>query len=138
MVRIVANAPKYHEFIRTLRNDPRVQTGFLEVVSITAEQQDAYMVKHAERYLLCLIDDAPVGYVGSIDGDIRVCTHPDFQGRGVGRAMINAIMQRFPESHARLKPGNTSSLAMFEACGFLPAGEVDGLLMYRRPTVDPL
>ena len=136
MIRIVANAPTYYEFIRTLRNDPRVQPGFLEVVRITTEQQNAYMAKLGGRYLVCLVDDVPAGYVGSIEGDIRVCTHPDFQGRGVGAAMIHAIMDLFPESYARLKPGNTSSRALFKACGFQRAGEIDGLHRYLRPRVD--
>jgi GNAT superfamily N-acetyltransferase len=115
-----------------LRNDQRVQGGFLEHVSISSAQQDVYMTKFASRYLVALIADQPAGYAGSIDNDIRVCTHPEFQGRGVGRALINAIMERFPESQARIKPGNHASEALFLACGFKQVGESDGLLIFRR------
>ncbi len=132
MIEIAAASCLYHDFIRQLRNDQRVQGGFLEHVSISSAQQDVYMTKFASRYLVALIADQPAGYAGSIDNDIRVCTHPEFQGMGVGRALINAIMERFPESQARIKPGNHASEALFLACGFKQVGESDGLLIFRR------
>jgi len=65
-----------------------------------------------------LIDENPAGYVGVIDLDIRVATHPEFQGKGVGKFMINALMTLYPESFAKIKVENTASLRLFESCGF--------------------
>ena len=88
----VKNQEKYWEFIRRIRNDKRVKAG--------------------------LIDGQPAGYVGVIDRDIRVATHPDFQGKGVGKFMINALMTLYPDSLAKVKIENTASLRLFETCGF--------------------
>jgi ribosomal protein S18 acetylase RimI-like enzyme len=118
MIQIVPNAPEYFEFIRRLRNDPRVKDGFIEQGHITIEQQVAYMAQHASEYLVALCDDVPAGYAGSIDGDIRVCTHPDFQGRGVGQALIRELVERFPGSVAKVKVENQTSKRLFESCGF--------------------
>ena len=34
--------------------------------------------------MVCTLEDTPVGFVGQVDGDIRVATHPEYQGMGVG------------------------------------------------------
>jgi len=110
--------PEYWEFVRLLRMDPRVAHGFIEQADITPEQQIDYMSKHWKEYFICLVDDIPAGYVGSVDGDIRVCTSPAFQGMGVGKFMIDYIIFRYPESYAKVKIDNEPSLKAFEACGF--------------------
>jgi len=120
VIEVVSNSPEYFEFIRVLRNDDRVRSGFIDQTDITPEQQAAYMAVHGDEYLVALADGVPVGYAGSVDGDIRVCTHPDHQGRGIGRALILAVVRRFPGSRARIKIGNTASLRLFESCGFTP------------------
>ena len=45
MITIVDNESKYWDFIRTLRNDPRVREGFVKISYITHEQQNEYMEK---------------------------------------------------------------------------------------------
>ena len=65
-----------------------------------------------------MIDGTPAGYVGVIDRDIRVATHPDYQGKGVGKFMINAMMNLHPDAFAKVKIENIPSLRLFEACGF--------------------
>jgi ribosomal protein S18 acetylase RimI-like enzyme len=110
--------PGYWEFVRTLRMDPRVAHGFIEQANISIEQQTDYMSKHWRDYYICLIDNTPAGYVGSVNGDIRVCTSPAYQGRGVGKFMIDYIMTRRPESYAKVKIDNEPSLKLFESCGF--------------------
>jgi ribosomal-protein-alanine N-acetyltransferase len=118
IVEIVSNEPRFYEFIRVLRNDERVKYGFIEQSVITPEQQTEYMTAHADGYVVVLYDGNPAGYAGSVDGDIRVCTHPDYQGRGLGRALVEAIIERFPNSRARVKIENIASLRLFESCGF--------------------
>jgi len=128
---ITVNAPEFHEFIRQLRNDHRVQDGFLEQVHISCDQQRAYMSRFGDRYVVALLDGKPAGYAGSIDRDIRVCTHPNFQRKGVAKALIYGLVDRFPECQARVKQDNAPSRALFEACGFRQVGIDDGLLVYR-------
>ncbi len=132
MIQVLPNAPQYHEFIRGLRNDPRVQDGFLEEVAITPSQQEAYMAKHADAYVVALANGSPAGYAGVIDGDIRVCTHPDYQGQGVGRALIAALRARWPHATARVKRSNTASQALFLSCGFQITDATGDLLEFRQ------
>ena len=118
MVEVVNNGPEYHDFIRILRSDSRVQDGFIEVVNITKEQQDKYMKKYNDNYIVALYDGEPAGFAGSIEDDIRVCVHPDFHKKGIGKALIQELMVRFPSSFAKVKIENEASRALFESCGF--------------------
>ncbi len=120
MVSIVEATQEYWEFIRILRTCKENTEGFEQQVEITPEQQIGYMQKYANNYLICLFDNEPVGFVGSIDGDIRVATHPDQKGRGFGKIMIDAIMEKFPDSFAKVKIENEASLSLFKASGFIP------------------
>ena len=117
-MRLVANNLKYWEFIRNLRNDERVKTGFIQQKYITKDEHINFMEQYSEDYFICLVDDVPAGYVGQINGDIRVATHPDFQGKGVGKYMINQLMKTSPNSFAKVKVENEPSIRLFESCGF--------------------
>ena len=114
----VKNEPKYYEFIRNLRLDKRVKPGFIKTNHITPEEQIKYMEKYSNCFYLCLIGDKPAGYIGVIDGDIRVATHPDFQRKGVGKYMINEMTKTFPSSFAKIIIDNSASLELFKSCGF--------------------
>jgi ribosomal protein S18 acetylase RimI-like enzyme len=109
---------EYWEFVRLLRNDPRVSDGFIETKYIFVSDQQKYMSKWADNYKIAILGGQPVGYIGVIDDDIRVCTHPDFQGKGIGKFMINEIMHLFPNAKAKVKLHNESSIKLFESCGF--------------------
>ena len=76
------------------------------------------MKNHSQYYRIAKVDGKPAGYVGVIDDDIRVCTHPDFQGKGVGKFMINQCMEIWPTAFAKVKLDNEASMKLFEACGF--------------------
>ena len=76
------------------------------------------MLQYNNNFWICLDNDAPMGYVGVIDNDIRVATHPDIQGLGVGAFMINEIMKICPDAAAKVKLDNEASLRLFEKCGF--------------------
>ena len=115
---LIKNGPKFWEFIRNLRNLEGVKQGFIEQKEISSIEQAEYMLKYNNEYWICLMDGHPAGYVGVIDDDIRVATHPDFQGQGVGSFMINQIMQLHPAAHAKVKLENEASLRLFEKCGF--------------------
>mgnify|MGYP000532444340 CR=1 FL=1 len=114
----VENEEKYWEFIRKLRTNEEVIQGFVQQGDINPEQQEIYMKKYGHMYYICILDDKPVGFIGVIDRDIRVATHPDFQKRGVGKFMINELMKLHPDSLAKVKVDNQASLRLFESCGF--------------------
>lgn len=128
---IVECTKEYWEFVRQLRMDGRVINGFLETQPITEEQQTKYMINHSQHYRICLVDGKPAGYVGVIADDIRVCTHPDFQGLGVGKFMINECMKIWPTAYAKVKLGNTASDKLFLSCGFEVSGKDDNFTYYK-------
>ena len=70
---------KYWDFVRVLRMDERVLDGFIEKIEITPEQQTAYMTKYSDCFRIALLNNEPVGYIGVIENDIRICVHPDYQ-----------------------------------------------------------
>ncbi len=108
----------YWEYIRQLRLNPSVIDGFIKTEFITEEDQVLYMSKNSQYYKVALIDGKPCGYVGVIENDIRVCTDPLYQGKGVGKFMINEIKKIWPEALAKVKVTNEASLKLFKACGF--------------------
>jgi RimJ/RimL family protein N-acetyltransferase len=114
------------------RTDPRVLYGFIQQAEITPEQHRKFMQAHWREYLIALVNGQPAGFVGSIDGDIRVCTHPDHQGNGVATFMVAELMRRFPKSYAKIKIGNEASKRLFAACGFKPS-----FVIYERPPDQP-
>lgn len=123
----------YWEFVRELRMDGRVIDGFVETIPITKEQQTQYMWHNAKHYRIVLVDGKPAGYVGVINDDIRVCTHPDFQGLGVGKFMINECVKIWPNAIAKVKHGNTASSKLFLSCGFEMQGTDDKFIYYIQP-----
>jgi len=123
---------QYWEFVRTLRLDDRVISGFIATSEITEEQQKKYMNVYHPCYRVALVDGEPAGYVGVVDDDIRVCTHPNFQGMGVGKFMINGCMEIWPDAEAKVKHGNEASSNLFLACGFENTGSDENFLYYKR------
>ena len=117
-LKLVNNSPKYWEFIRELRNLDGVREGFISQEEISPIQQADYMLQYNNHFWICLDNQKPVGYVGIIENDIRVATHPSAQGRGIGSFMINEIMKHNPNAVAKVKLDNEASLKLFEKCGF--------------------
>ena len=116
---LVKNNPRYWEFVRNLRNMSGIREEFIEQQEISAIQQAQYMLKYNSNFWICLDGDKPAGYVGIIEDDIRVATHPNFQGQGVGSFMINEIMKVYPTATAKIKMDNMASIKLFEKCGFV-------------------
>jgi ribosomal protein S18 acetylase RimI-like enzyme len=115
---LVRNNRRYWDFIRKLRNMKNVKEGFIQQEYITEMQHAEHMIIYNNNYWVCLSDGETAGYVGVIDDDIRVATHPAFQERGVGTFMINEVMKIFPDASAKVKIDNKASLKLFEKCGF--------------------
>ena len=115
---LVKNEPKYWAFIRQLRNMDGVREGFIQQKYITQEQHEKYMKKNSTFFYILLDKGVPICYIGNIDNDIRVATHPDHQGKGAATFAVNELMKLFPDAVAKVKIENKASLRLFEKCGF--------------------
>lgn len=122
----------YWEFVRILRQDDRVKNGFIHNTIINQQDQIKYMTKFANFYYIALIDNIPVGYVGVINDDIRVCTHPDFHGKGIGKFMINEIHKFWPNAIAKVKKTNEASSKLFLSCNFIKYSEDNQFIYYKK------
>lgn len=109
---------EYWEFVRILRNDKRVLDGFINSTHITKEMQENYMQDYSQFYRIALWKGQPCGYVGVIEDDIRICTHPNFQGHGIGKFMLKEIIKIYPSAYGKVKIDNTASLNLFSSVGF--------------------
>ena len=92
--KLVKNAEEYWEFIRKLRNLDSIKTGFIKQENISSKTQLEYMKENGHNFWICLDDLEPVGYVGIINDDIRVATHPDHQKKGIGALKKYFILER--------------------------------------------
>ena len=110
---LVENEPKYYEFIRKLRTHSKNKNGFLNNSKITKEEQILYMEKYNNSYFICLSGDTPIGYVGVVDNDLRICTHWDFKKNGVGTFMLSKIIEYYPNVDVKVLNSNKPSLNFF-------------------------
>ena len=129
---LVKCTQEYWEFVRLLRTDERVVDGFVENVQITPSQQQSYMEKYFDCYRIALIDNEPAGFVGVVDDDIRVCTDPNFQGRGLGKFMIDGCVNIWPTAYAKVKLGNVASDKLFLSVGFEEFKKDEHFTYYRK------
>ena len=116
--RLVYNESIWWEDIRNLRNDPSVKKGFINQGHITQEQHTAFMNKYSHNFYITLCDNEFAGYIGVIEGDIRVAVCPAFQGNGIAKRMVNSLMEGHPDCVAKVKLDNEASIRLFESCGF--------------------
>jgi RimJ/RimL family protein N-acetyltransferase len=132
-LKLVENNFQYYDFIRVLRTHPKNTHGFLEQVEITPIQQKKYMDKYSKNYFICLSENnEPIGWVGEVDRDIRVCTHPDYKGKGVGKFMINELMKINPSAEAKVLINNDASIGLFISCGFLEVDRDDKYMYFKK------
>ena len=132
-LKLVINEEKYYEFIRLLRNDPKNQKGFLEQVNIDSEQQKKYMDKYKNNYYICVDEnEIPLGWIGEVDDDIRLCTDTKHKSNGVGSFMLNELHKLHPKAHAKVLLDNEPSNKVFIKCGFEMYKEDNDFKYYRK------
>jgi len=131
LVRLINNEEKYFEFIRGLRNHEDNISGFIIKKEITSEEQIKYMEKYKTDYFICVDDkDTPLGWIGVVDNDIRLCTDPTYKRLGVGTFMLNTLHK--PNATAKVLIDNEASNNLFIKCGFEQYNEDEYFKYYKK------
>lgn len=127
-LKLVECTSDYWEFVRKCRTDSRNQPGFLTNVSITKSEQEEYMSKNSSKFRICLLDDIPVGYIGTPkDNKIVYCVDNSFKGKGIGTFMVENFGKDRLELEALVKLDNIASQKVFEKLGYSKT------LLYTKP-----
>jgi len=117
-LKLVDCTSEYWQFVRILRIDPRNLSGFVKTTDISEHQQIEYMKKYNDKYKICLMGNVPTGFIGEIDGDIRICTDHVYKNKGIAKFMVSEFLKTNPNVFAKIKCDNLASLKLFESCGF--------------------
>lgn len=132
-MKLINNEDKYYDFIRILRNHKENIYGFLERIEITQEEQLKYMGKYKNNYYICIDENfTPLGWIGQVDNDIRLCVDPEYKGKGVGTFMLNKLHNLHPNAHAKVLNDNKDSNRVFIKCGFELYKEDNDFKYYRK------
>lgn len=78
------------------------------------------MTKHAKTYRVAIdVDSTVVGFIGQVDGDVRLATRKDRMRSGVASFMWERFLAEFPDGlTVKVKRENKRSLAFFEKWGW--------------------
>lgn len=114
--KLVDCSSQWWEFVRTLRNSQREFFGNTKI--ITKEEHAEFMFKHCNNYYVCLNGIIPVGFIGVVDGDIRLAVCPGYQRRGIGKFMLKGLLEKHKDGFAKIRITNSASIALFISCGF--------------------
>ena len=130
MYKLIKNESKFWNFVKHLRFHEDNVSGFVTDLVPTDEQQKAYMEKYGHLYHICINEEEePVGFIGSVDGDIRLAVEPLMKNKGIGKFMLSNFMLLNPFSKAKVLYKNKASLKLFFSCGFI-SKSFDGKFFY--------
>ena len=77
------------------------------------------MSRNYGTFKICLSSTSePIGFIGCVNGDIRIAVDPKEQGEGVGKFMLENFIIEYASAFAKIKVDNQASLNLFESCGY--------------------
>jgi GNAT superfamily N-acetyltransferase len=74
--------------------------------------------------------------IGPDDGRSRAemglfwMVHPDYQGQGVGRGILERLQARYADFHMQMLVAEHDTLAFYRKCGFRRAGKTEAMWIY--------
>lgn len=129
---------EYIEFVRKVRNDPRVNKYLFTDSHISKEEQEKWYKKQQrdkKNLVFIAFADVPVGYcqVKNIDYVNRSCDlgfsiAPQYQNRGYGTILVKELIKYVTEKlnlhhlYLELFADNEKAIRLYERCGFRNEG----------------
>lgn len=93
-------------------------------------------LRNSHSLVTARLDGRLVGLGNAIsDGHLVVyyphlLVHPEFQGQGVGRQMMDALQQRYAGLHMQMLTADGRAIAFYENLGFSRAGQTQPMWIY--------
>ncbi|MBE9077810.1 GNAT family N-acetyltransferase [Romeria aff. gracilis LEGE 07310] len=60
----------------------------------------------------------------------HLLVHPDFQGQGIGKRIMEILKQRYEGLHMQMLVAEGDAIAFYEKCGFARAGQTEPMWIY--------
>lgn len=111
-------------YLDAKRDELAFEDGYFE---ITPLDQDAFILAaFNESDVLVFENDGVMGFSATFDGQLRALfVHSNARGRGVGGALLNAVLAEAPEFLAvNVAKSNVNARRFYERSGFAPDGEI--------------
>lgn len=61
----------------------------------------------------------------------HMLVHPDYQGKGVGRKIMAAMLKKYTKYHQQMLSADGKAIQFYERCGFEKAGETQAMWIYQ-------
>jgi len=126
------------------RNDPDTRRNSRHTDAVGWDEHrrwlSAALGRRDRTLLIAELAGEPVGTVrldrGADGCELSWTVAPQWRGRGVGKAMVQKAAEASGAMVllAAVREGHRSSARIAEGCGFVPCGERDGFILYRRGT----
>lgn len=93
-------------------------------------------LKNSHTLVLTYADEKLVGVGNAIsDGYLVVyyphmLVHPDFQGKGIGKLMMDHMMKKYEGFHQQMLTADGKAIDFYKKCGFERAGQTEPMWIY--------
>lgn len=93
-------------------------------------------LRNSHSLVTARVDGRLVGLGNAIsDGHLVVyyphlLVHPEFQGQGIGRQMMDALQQRYAGLHMQMLTADGRAISFYENLGFSRAGQTQPMWIY--------
>ncbi len=57
--------------------------------------------------------------------------HPDYQGKGIGRKMMEAMRRKYGHYHQQMLTADGKAIEFYKKCGFEKAGKTESMWIYQ-------
>jgi GNAT superfamily N-acetyltransferase len=127
--------------IKKTREIPKDQ--LLEIYKLhkwsSAEKPDLLYkaLTHSHTLISAWVNGKMVGIANAIsDGHLVVyyphmLVHPDYQGKGIGTKMLEAMQNIYGEYHQQILVADGKAIEFYRKCGFEKAGKTESMWIYK-------
>ncbi len=60
----------------------------------------------------------------------HMLVHPDFQGKGIGRKMMSAMLIKYADFHQKILTADGKAIEFYKSLGFVRAGNTEPMWIY--------